>query len=454
MQTRTHASGRRSSGTSFFTSLAGSPNSYTVSGDLRAGLGAVAASAGGALASLIGAPVPWLVGSLLVMAGLNLGGYEVGAPRGARQAGQAVIGVAVGLYFAPAVVHELGSHLALMVGAGLVAILWGAVASRLLARLGGIDRTTAFFASIPGGMSEMSILGDRFGADPAPIAMAQSIRMVVVVLLIPGAITLAGTTGTSHYEPPRVGESWAGMAVMLAAGTAAGWIFARARVSLAWLLGPMLVGILFAVTGSPLSTVPAPLGAAGQVLIACALGARFRRSFLLACRRLALAALATSLILLAVSVAFGVGVARLAHLSAPAVVLGTAPGGLPEASITAKILDLGVPLVAAFHLVRLVLIVLLAAPLFRGTQALGRALGFSVHHARYPMPGSVTLPRAAGSAGCRSCQRVASWYASPTRSTIASSNGFPTSCRPTGSPSANPHGTDSAGSPVRFQGYV
>ncbi len=43
---------------------------------------------------------------------------------------------------------------------------------------------------------------------------------------------------------------------------------------------------------------------------------------------------------------------------------------MPEASITAKILDLGLPLVAAFHLVRLVLIVVLAVPIFRGMQAL------------------------------------------------------------------------------------
>ena len=39
-------------------------------------------------------------------------------------------------------------------------------------------------------------------------------------------------------------------------------------------------------------------------------------------------------------------------------VLGTAPGGIAEMCITAKVLQLGVPLVTAFHVTRLVVLLL------------------------------------------------------------------------------------------------
>ena len=47
-----------------------------------------------------------------------------------------------------------------------------------------------------------------------------------------------------------------------------------------------------------------------------------------------------------------------------AIGLATAPGGIAEMSITAKVLELGVPLVTAFHVSRVVLLLTCTAPLF------------------------------------------------------------------------------------------
>jgi uncharacterized membrane protein AbrB (regulator of aidB expression) len=60
----------------------------------------------------------------------------------------------------------------------------------------------------------------------------------------------------------------------------------------------------------------------------------------------------------------------LAGLPLPAVVLGMAPGGMPEMAITAKALDLAVPLVLGFHLMRTLLCNLLVEPVWRAVLAL------------------------------------------------------------------------------------
>jgi uncharacterized membrane protein AbrB (regulator of aidB expression) len=63
----------------------------------------------------------------------------------------------------------------------------------------------------------------------------------------------------------------------------------------------------------------------------------------------------------------------LAHFSGinPATaILATAPGGIAEMSLTAKTLQLGVPIVAAFHVARMAIIVILIGPLFNLTKYL------------------------------------------------------------------------------------
>ena len=50
-------------------------------------------------------------------------------------------------------------------------------------------------------------------------------------------------------------------------------------------------------------------------------------------------------------------------------VLGTSPGGIAEMAITAKVLQLGVPVVTAFQVCRLVAVLVLVEPLYRWSAA-------------------------------------------------------------------------------------
>ena len=56
----------------------------------------------------------------------------------------------------------------------------------------------------------------------------------------------------------------------------------------------------------------------------------------------------------------------------PSLVLATAPGGIAEMCITAQVLQLGVPMVTAFHVTRVILLVTCTAPLYRLAQRLRR----------------------------------------------------------------------------------
>ena len=79
---------------------------------------------------------------------------------------------------------------------------------------------------------------------------------------------------------------------------------------------------------------------------------------------------------------FGVALAWLAGQNAATMVLGMAPGGVAEMAITAKVLQLGVPLVTAFHVTRLLAVLLLTGPLFVRARAWRRVRSASAVEAR------------------------------------------------------------------------
>lgn len=311
-----------------------------------------------------------MIGPLLSMAVFNFAGAELRAFRLARPAGQVIIGTALGLYFTPAVVREVSAYWVLLVGAALfaIALAWGC--SQVLARVGGVDRITAFFASVPGGAAEMAVLGERYGGRVDRIALAQSLRILVVVIVIPFAMLLADVHGAHAYVPGTTLFSAEGFALLLGMGVAAGGLLNALGVANPFMFGPLLLSTLLTANGLEFSSVPGWASNVGQLLLGCALGSRFERRYLQGLGRYIAAVVASIAFALAASLAFSAALAWFTRLPLPSLVLATAPGGIAEMCITAKVLQLGVPLVTAAHVTRVLVLITATAPLYRLARGL------------------------------------------------------------------------------------
>lgn len=331
------------------------------------------ALAGAGFASLR-MPLPWMIGPLLAMAACNLAGAELRAPRGGRGLGQMVIGTALGLYFTPAVGREVLAHWPLLILAAAIAVFLGVLGGWILSRASGTDPTTAFFASVPGGAAEMTLLGERFQARPDRVALAQSLRILIVVIVVPFALTYSGAHGSDSFVPAVVPLHWQGLVFLLALAGAGALLLDRARMPNAFMFGPLAVAIGLTITEVQLSSVPTGLTNGAQVLLGCALGARFERRSLESAPRYVAAVLASVLAAIAVAAAMGAAVAQLAGLSVPSLILAMAPGGIAEMCITAKVLQLGVPLVTAAHVTRVIVLIVGTAPGYRVLRALRRRI--------------------------------------------------------------------------------
>ena len=310
-------------------------------------------------------PLPWMIGPLLVTAGCGLAGLRLQGSRRLRNGGLWMIGVALGLYFTPPVVAVLW-QLAPAIAVGVLwALALGYAFYRWLLHRNGGDRATAFFAATIGGASEMALLAERHQGQVDRVAAAHSLRVLLVVVLIPVAYQLAGIHGADATLPAVQEVRPAGLAVLLAASAAGMALLWRLGTPNPWVLGALLSTLLLTASGLQLSALPREASNAGQLAIGVALGTRFTPEFArTAPRWLASVAVGTLAMILA-SGLFAWLLALAAGLHPATVLLGTSPGGIAEMCITAKVLQLGVPVVTAFHVVRYVAVLTLTEPIFR-----------------------------------------------------------------------------------------
>jgi uncharacterized protein len=263
-----------------------------------------ACAATGAAFAWLKLPLPWMIGPLATMALCNFSGATLRAPRGGRECGQIVIGTALGLYFTPVVAREVASHWPLLLIAGVFAILTGAAAGWVLSRAAGIDRTTAYFSSVAGGAAEMTSLGERYGARPDRVALAQSVRILAVVIVVPFALTYSGVQGDDAYLPSSLPVDWPKLGLLLGLATLAGFLVNATGAPNGFMFGPLAAVIALTVSEVHLSSLPQMLSNAAQVVLGCALGARFQRRSLRSAPRFMVAVLASVAFAMVLSAGF------------------------------------------------------------------------------------------------------------------------------------------------------
>lgn len=320
----------------------------------------------GALACVwINTPLPWLIGPLVAVALASMLHGRLESPPGGRQVGQWIIGVALGLYFSPDVLREivrLGPWVALAVA---FALALGAFGSWLLVRLVPSDPATAFFGMAIGGASEMSVLAERHGGQVERVAAAHSLRIMLVVLIVPLVLNALDVHGLDPYVPAASGFSWGGFAVLTAVTGAGALAMIFLRSPNSWMIGPLLAAAVVTALGIEWSALPVPVVNAGQLLIGIGLGTRFTPEFFEAAPRFLGAVAAVTLAYLAIAAVFGALLALGSGLHWSTAIVATTPGGIGEMALTAKALQLGVPIVTAFHAIRMAVVVMTVGLTYR-----------------------------------------------------------------------------------------
>jgi uncharacterized membrane protein AbrB (regulator of aidB expression) len=227
----------------------------------------------------------------------------------------------------------------------------------VLRRIGGLDRATAYFGGMPGGLLESIELGEQRGADIRALTVLQFARIALVVTTVP--LVFAAVEGRAVGSAAGVtlsnGGALAGAdALLLIACGAVGYLLGqRLRLPAGHLTGPILVsGIAHARASPPRrrrrrSSPPRSWSSASRWGCASSgmTGAELRRWFGLAA------------LVVAGSLSVGAGFAALCAAAGVApfevMALCFAPGGVVEMGLIALSLEASPILVTTHHLARI-----------------------------------------------------------------------------------------------------
>jgi len=328
-------------------------------------IGLVASLCGAYIAQWMGIPLPWTLGPLLVIATFRLTSIPVSSYGPLRNFGQWVIGVTLGLFFTPQVSLVVSSHWLAMTAGLMLAFLLAIYGTFLLYRYGQVDLKTAWFSSAIGGANEMSILAERYGVRPDLVASAHTVRIIIVVLAVPFACQLFKVSGIDTSLLEQKDFSWNGLLILGVMTAISGFTAHRFNIPNAWVLGPMFVAMALTMNEVHFSSVPQELSLIAQLCIGWSLGDRFRPGFFNKAPRFLSCVVIFSLSALVLAFGYALLLDQFTDVPLSSLAVSVAPGGIAEMAITAKVLQLGVPLVTAFQVSRMVGVVLLTGPLYK-----------------------------------------------------------------------------------------
>lgn len=325
---------------------------------------------GGALFTVLGAPVPWLLGAMLTTTAATLGGASLSVAPPLRAVMLAVIGVLIGSGFEQAPPEQFLRWFWSLAALPLYVVVIAGLVMAYLHRVGRFDPLTAYFSAAPGGLGEMILLADKHGADVRRTSLVHALRVLLLVTAIPFVVDQLGLIVAD--APARAPATLAGTAALAGTGLA-GFLVARlVRLPNAVLLGPMLASALVHVTGWSDSEWPGAVVAVAQIVVGASVGSRFSG---LGWREVA-ATLGHGAVITVVMLALSAGFAWLIHPLAGVgllpLMMAYVPGGVAEMALVAIALGVDPAYVSTHHVVRIMLVVSLATLLVRWVQPPGR----------------------------------------------------------------------------------
>jgi membrane AbrB-like protein len=326
------------------------------------------AALGGGVAFAVGAPLPWMLGGLFATGvaaagGLRPLGDDLAFPHPLRLAFIPVIGVLIGSAATPALAAAAPGWWPAMIAVPLFVVAAHG-GNYLLMRRAGLDKPTAFFAGMPGGLIESIELGAKSGADLRALTVLQFARIAITVTAVPLIFSLIEGRAVGSAAGESFGAAapitWRDAGVMLFCGVVGLFGAQALRLPAGQITGPVVLSALAHLAGLTEAAPPAWLAAVAQTVIGASLGVRFTGADGALLRRcLALSALSVGY-MLALAGLFAVGLALIDVARPAASVLALSPGGVIEMGLVALSLQASPIYVTLLHIVRILVTVWLA----------------------------------------------------------------------------------------------
>ncbi|WP_456275336.1 AbrB family transcriptional regulator [Bacillus sp. AK128] len=337
---------------------------------------------GGLLFTFLQLPLAWMLGSLLaVVIWKLLLKREIKSLPVTRNGALVVIGYMLGIAFTYDTLLQMLKMLPAMLTTTILLIGFSLLVSIFISRFIGINFKTAFIGMMPGGFSQMVLLGEEIDdVDVTSVTLFQLIRLLSVIYLVPAIVRIdwfSGPLTTLNTVESSIKTSTVMEITLFIAVTGLSSLLAvKGRLPTPYLVGPIIGCAVLVVFGLTPFPIPELLLIAAQIFLGIHIGKMVDPNKLKNWKRFGTGAIISCLILLLSTVLIAGLLQWVYPISLGTAFLSTAPGGIAEMGLTAKAIGADLSIVTGFQLFRIFFILFLVPPLvawvFRKQHTLGK----------------------------------------------------------------------------------
>jgi hypothetical protein len=296
-------------------------------------------------------------------------------PRPLQSLARIILGLTIGIGVDLAALRAISESFAAITIMIAVLIVLSFATAWAVTRMSGLPFITSVCGSAPGAASVMVVVAGDLHGDPPLVAMLHILRLSVIMITVPlvltgfflNSIPTPAVIEAANIAPPASLERFLKMAFLLAAGIPTALLFRYIKIPAA----EIIAGIIIAALANPfllhLDKLPALWQIFSQWIIGSAIGALITRQSLGIIKSYTFVGIIMTFILILIGFFLGLALYFTTEMSFLTAIIGSCPGAMEAMIILAGELNADVPLVAAMHTLRLIVVILVLPFIVRRT---------------------------------------------------------------------------------------
>ncbi|MGI3184502.1 AbrB family transcriptional regulator [Nioella aestuarii] len=323
---------------------------------------------GALLATLLHLPAPYLTGPAALVTLVGVMGMRTRVPIVLRDGCFLVIGTSMGTGVNPEILAAAANWPLSLVALSLALLVIFLGGAALLQRFLEFDRISALLAATPGHLSYILSLSADTKSDLSTITVAQSLRVLILTLLVPLAVGLLTDADLSMSARPEPVMSLIHLGLILALAALLGAGLKRIRLPAAFLMGGFVVSALSHGTGATPGLVPVWVAVPSFAIMGTLIGTRFSGISVTQILRASGAAAVLAALALVATLGAALSMHWVLGLPVTNLLIAYAPGGLETMAALSVMLDADPAFVAFHHAFRILLLTFLVPAFLPRTE--------------------------------------------------------------------------------------
>ena len=334
----------------------------------------VIAAAGGITFAKLGIPAGLVSGSVLAVSIAALAGRQMRVPTMFQRVCFVLVGILLGAIVTPETLRGMVTYPLSIAVLAVATIAMIAATTSYLRFVHRWDWASAFLGASPGAMAQVVALSAEFKADLRGVAIVQVMRVLLIMIGLPGSLALAGLWAGAVFGAPEPagGNSLLELLALVVVSTAFAMFLRWVKFPGGLLFGAMAGSAILHGTGWVHAILPWWLSGGAVIVIGAVAGSRFSNTSWRTVVDYLGAALGSVAVAIAVAGCFAALVMLLLPFRPADVVIAFAPGAQDQMMLLALALTLDPVYVGAHHVSRW-LICTFSLAIFAKSFAVGRA---------------------------------------------------------------------------------